>query len=207
MIQVLTRKNTRELSRLSLEARIKDFGDRPHTANAAGLSEELVALIAGAQRPLYAYIRSLIGPWGDAEDILQEVNLVLCRKAHQYDGNGKFLTWACHIAYLQVLAYLKRRQREKHTWYDESILEDLAGPLAEQVEQLDARIEALRQCLERLSAERRHMITTRYAAGGSVQKVVDDTGRPAGSVRVTLHRIRLLLLSCMQRTLANEDLK
>ena len=30
----------------------------------------------------------------------------------------------------------------------------------------------------------------------------ENGGRPAGSVRVTLHRIRLLLLACINRTLA-----
>jgi DNA-directed RNA polymerase specialized sigma24 family protein len=48
------------------------------------------------------------------------------------------------------------------------------------------------------------MITARYAAGGTVQRVAQAAGRPSGSVRVTLHRIRLLLLECIQRTLAAE---
>ena len=76
----------------------------------APLSEEFVAHVAGAQRPLFAYIRSLVGPWADPEDILQEVNLVLCRKAGEFD-HGPFLTWACRVAYLQVLAHLKRHRR------------------------------------------------------------------------------------------------
>ena len=49
------------------------------------------------------------------------------------------------------------------------------------------------------------MITARYAPGGSVQKVAADEGRPAGSVRVTLHRIRLLLLGCVERTLREQN--
>ncbi|HTK78341.1 MAG TPA: sigma-70 family RNA polymerase sigma factor [Gemmataceae bacterium] len=171
-------------------------------AGGGALSEEFVGWVAASQRPLYAYIRSLVGPWAEPEDILQEVNLVLCRQAHEFDGRGRFLTWACRIAYFQVLAYLKRRQRDKHQYFDEAILTDLAGPLAEQVEQLDSRVEALRHCLGELSPRHRRMITTRYARGGSVQAVAHEVGRPAGSVRVTLHRIRQLLLACIERTLA-----
>jgi RNA polymerase sigma-70 factor, ECF subfamily len=165
------------------------------------LSEEFVARVAEAQRQLYAYIRSLVGPWADPEDILQEVNLVLCRKAGEYDGEGRFLTWACRVAYLQVLAHLKQRQREKCRYVDEALLADLAGPLADRVEQLDDRLEALRNCVSRLSDAHRRMITARYASGGSVQKVAEAEGRPAGSVRVSLHRIRMLLLGCVERTL------
>ena len=50
------------------------------------------------------------------------------------------------------------------------------------------------------------MITARYAAGGSVQKVAEAERRPAGSVRVTLHRVRLLLLDCVERTLREKGL-
>jgi RNA polymerase sigma-70 factor (ECF subfamily) len=181
-----------------------DHRETPGDGGRGGLSEEFVTWIAGSQRPLYAYIRSLVGPWGEAEDILQEVNLVLCRKAEEYDGRGQFLTWACRIAYLQVLANLKRRQRDRHLYFDEAVLADLAGPLAGRVERLDTRQEALHRCLGRLSSQHRQMITTRYARGGSVQKVAQAVGRPAGSVRVTLHRIRTLLLQCMQRTLGAE---
>jgi RNA polymerase sigma-70 factor (ECF subfamily) len=165
------------------------------------MSEQLVTWIAGAQRPLYAYIRSLAGPWADAEDILQEVNVVLCHKAAEYDGRGQFLTWACRVAYFQVLHHLKQRRRDRNVYFDEAVLEDLAGKLAGEVERLDGRLEALRHCLGRLSPEHRGMITARYAAGGSVQAVADQLGRPAGSVRVSLHRVRLLLLGCIERTL------
>jgi len=168
------------------------------------LSPEFVASVAAAQPQLFAYIRSLLGARGETDDILQEVNLVLCRKAHEFDGRGKFLTWACRIAYFQVLAYLKHRQRDKHVYYDEAVLEDFAGSLAEDVEKLDSRLEALRQCLGRLPAEQRRLLAVRYAPGGTSQKVADDLGRPVGSVRVTLHRIRMILLECMQRKLAPE---
>ena len=164
------------------------------------LSEEFVAQVAGAQRPLFAYIRSLVGPWADPEDILQEVNLVLCRKAHEYD-HGPFLTWACQVAYLQVLAHLKRHRRERHRFLDESLLAEMADTLAERVERLDDRLDALRRCVAKLSPIHRRMITARYAGGGSVRAVAEAEGRPIGSVRVTLHRIRLLLLGCVERSL------
>jgi len=185
-----------------LDASQADSRDRPDDTDRGALSAEFVTQVANAQRPLYAYIRSLVGPWAETEDILQEVNLVLCRKANEFNGQGRFLTWACRVAYLQVLAHLKQRQRDKHLYLDEALLSDLAGPLADQVERIDDRVEALRHCLAQLSPRHRRLITDRYARGGTVQKAADEAGRPAGSVRVTLHRIRQLLLACIERTLA-----
>lgn len=176
----------------------------PEDGSGATPPDQFVMWITGAQRPLYAYIRTLLGPSADVEDVLQEVNLVLWRKAQEYDGRGQFLTWACHVAYLQVLAHLKRCRRDKHVYFDEAVLADLAVPLAHQVESLQERAEALRHCLQQLAPEHRRMITARYADGGSVQKIAQELGRPAGSVRVALHRIRGALLACMQRQLAAE---
>lgn len=168
------------------------------------LSEEFVTGVAEVQRPLYAYIRSLVGPWADPGDILQEVNLVLCRKAGEYDGRSKFLTWACGVAYLQVLAHLKRRRREKCVFVDEGLLAELAEPLRDRLDRHDDRLDALQHCLALLPPTQRRMIAARYADGGSVQKVAEMEHRPNGSVRVTLHRIRLMLVECVERTLKGE---
>ena len=177
--------------------------DRPAEAGAS-LSEEFVTQVAGVQRSLYAYVRSLVGPWAEPEDILQEVNLVLCRKAKEFDGRSRFLTWACGVAYFQVLAHLKQRRRQKCVYVDDTLLAELAGPLAERVEELDERLEALRHCVSLLAPIQRRMIAARYASGGSVRTVAESEGRPEGSVRVTLHRIRLALLGCVERTLKGE---
>ncbi len=69
--------------------------------------DALLTQITASQRPLFAYIRTLIGPGSDVDDVLQEVNLILWRKRDEFDGRGRFLTWACHVAYLQVLAHCK----------------------------------------------------------------------------------------------------
>lgn len=165
----------------------------------------MVLLIAGVQRQLYAYIRTLVGPWGDHDDILQEVNLVLCRKAGDYDPRAKFATWACGVAYHQVLAYLKKRKREKAVFMDESLLAELAEPLARRVEELDARMDALRGCMTKLPPAQRRLLAHRYADDGSVQKAAEAEGRPAGAVRVALHRIRQVLLECVERKLKGEQ--
>jgi RNA polymerase sigma-70 factor, ECF subfamily len=164
--------------------------------------EELVTQITGSQKALFAYIRTLLGSAAEVDDVLQEVNLVLWRRGHEFDGRGRFLTWACHIAYLQVLAHCKRRQRERHAYFDEGVLADLAICAAEEVERIDARLEALRACLGKLPPSQRLLILRRYEEGGSIQKVASELDRPVGSVYVTLHRIRKLLADCIARALA-----
>lgn len=163
---------------------------------------DAVARITAAQRPLFAYIRALVAPWGNPDDVLQEVNLVLWRKAAEFDGRGEYLTWACRVAYLQVLAHRKKVNRERFVPFDDVILADLAGPLADRVGELDPRLAALRGCLAALPAEAQRLIATRYADGGSVQTAAAEVGRTPESVRVTLHRVRKALLACVEQKLS-----
>jgi RNA polymerase sigma-70 factor, ECF subfamily len=177
----------------------------PSIALPLSRTEDLVRLIAASQKPLFAYIRTLLGPTNEVDDVLQEVNLVLWRRGHEFDRRCQFLTWACHIAYLQVLAQCKRRQREKHVYFDESVLADVAERIAQKVEDAVARLEVLRGCLAKLPESQRRIIVRRYEDGGSVQDVASELDRPVGSVRVTLRRIRKLLSDCIARTLAEGE--
>ncbi|MBA4065976.1 MAG: RNA polymerase subunit sigma-70 [Isosphaera sp.] len=165
-------------------------------------AEATVARITAAQRPLAAYVRTLVAPWGNPDDVLQEVNLVLWRKAAEFDGRGEFLTWACRVAYLQVLAHRKKLRRDRTVPFDDAILADLAGPVAEKVAEVDDRLDALRRCLGTLSPDARRLVAARYADGGSVGAAAAEAGRTPESVRVSLHRIRKALLNCVRKRLS-----
>src|SRR4051794_27146569 len=157
-------------------------------------AENAVMRITAAQRPLYAYIHSLVLDPNAVEDILQEVNLALWRKIGEFEGRGSFLAWACHIAYLQVLAYVKRQRRDRHVIVDEAALSDISESMARKVGSMDARFEALLHCLTQLPPHNREMILRRYEVGGSVQAIAAELDRPVASVRVSLHRIRQSLI-------------
>ena len=72
---------------------------------------EHVRLITEYQPALYAYILTLHPDRVNAQDILQETNLVLWQKAGELRGGTNFKAWAFRIAYFQTLAQLKRRKR------------------------------------------------------------------------------------------------
>ncbi len=170
-------------------------------------SEELMTLIAASQKPLYTYIRTLLGPSEDVDDILQEVNLVLWRRGHEFDGQGRFLSWACHIAYLKVLGHYRNRRRGALASLDHETLALLAKAdyVVNEVERIDARLEALRGCLGKLGPAHWRMLLLRYEDGGSIQRLAERLERPAGSIRVTLHRLRQQLADCIERALRGKE--
>ena len=165
---------------------------------------EALELIAHSQRALYGYIYSLVLSRDEADEILQEANVVLCRKVHEFAGRSDFLTWACSIARLEVLAYRRRAGRDRHRSADDSVLEQMSAEAVEVASTADIRLELLDECKEELSAGQREMIELRYGPGGSVKQLAKDLGRSPSSVSVSLSRIRGRISDCIERKLASE---
>lgn len=163
--------------------------------------EQFVERMTRHQRELYGFILSLTGRPADAEDVLQETNIVLWRKVDEYDPARPFMTWACRIAHFQVLAYLKRVQRDRLAFLDERLLSSIAEIAARYAEQPDRRLQALRECLEQLPEHSRALIRQRYFSGQGVQNIAEALGRSAGAVSVALHRARSALLACIEKKL------
>src|SRR5437660_8180880 len=65
------------------------------------------------QRRITLYVLSLVPRWNDAEEIVQETNLVLWREFDTFQRGTNFSAWACKVAFHQVLAWRKRRQRDR----------------------------------------------------------------------------------------------
>ena len=160
---------------------------------------DALALITRSQRALYGYIYSLVGSRDQADEILQETNLVLCRKIGEFDGRAQFTTWACRIAYFEVLAKRKRMSRERLMFLDQSLLDAVAGQAERIAEPEFELLPLLRECMGELPARSRLMMEQRYTVGGTVQTLSASLGRSSGSIRVALHRIRMTLLECIQR--------
>jgi len=166
---------------------------------AAG-GEQFVQLLIKAQTRLYAFILSLVGDRTQADDVLQETNMVLWRKAEEFEPGTDFGAWACQVAYFQVLAHWQRDRRER-LLFDEELMRVVAGVIEQRTSEIDERKEALRACLSELPDPQRDLLHRRYNLDNSIKQIAADLGRPDGSIAQTLYRIRATLLSCIERRL------
>lgn len=155
-----------------------------------------------SQRRLYGYIRTLVPSPSEADDVLQETNLALWRKAADFRPGSSFLAWACRVAYFEVLTHWRKRKRDAHPFADEGLLECVATEAEHQLGEHDERLVALRGCLERLSDRKRHLLQRFYFDERSLAEIAEERGQSEGVIRVTVHRIRVLLLECIQRNRA-----
>lgn len=163
--------------------------------------ENLVALITRHQAVLHGYILSLLPNRSRADDVLQETNLVLWRKAAEYDPSKPFMPWACRIAWFQVKAARRDAARDRHV-FDPELVELLASEHDAGLESTAALDHALRDCLEQLPADKRELILDRYQPETSVNGMAAARDLSPGALSVQLHRIRQMLELCIEGKLS-----
>jgi len=165
-------------------------------------SPEYLAKVTAVQRPLYGLIMTLVRRAADADDVLQETNLVLWRKAAEYDSAREFLPWAMQIARIQARSHLSKRQRLPLA--DSDLLDRIAAAAVAAQGRAEERRLALEGCLQKLPEKHRLLVASRYEPGASVNAIAAARATQPKAVSEMLRRIRRTLLDCIERKLAAE---
>jgi RNA polymerase sigma-70 factor (ECF subfamily) len=174
-----------------------------NSADSSGRVDEFVRLLAQNQRRLFLYVHTLVPNHTDAEEVLQNTNLVLWREFGSFEIGTNFAAWACRVALNQVLAWRKKRQRDRLQFSDE-FLGVIATEAAEANDLLEERRRVLAGCLSKLPADQRELIRLRYTEEGSIETVAQKARRTVEATYRALSRIRHTLHECVSRTLARE---
>jgi RNA polymerase sigma-70 factor (ECF subfamily) len=169
------------------------------------LSEsEFVLLITRHQAAIYAYILTIFPDRVAAQDILQESNLVLCRKLDEFEPGTHFKAWAFRIAYWQTMAHLKKIQRAGMVALDPDVIDLVALEAEEQLGDFEDRHDALRSCLQKLPAGDASILLAHYQRGESLAEISGRLGRSREALKQVMLRIRRTLRACIERQLASE---
>jgi len=167
------------------------------------MQPEFVQLLLATQARLDAFLQSLVMDRGLADELLQRTNMVLCTKADEFVMGTDFGAWACRVAYFEVKAYRRDLARERERLvFDDEQLELVAAAIEEEPPNLDAQLQLLRSCVAELPQKYQDLIHHRYALRSQITDIARRLGRPVGSVRQTLFRIRLVLLECIRKKTA-----
>lgn len=168
-------------------------------------TEEFIELLTGAQSAVFGYIMSLCHDHARSQDILQETNMTLWRKAEDFESGTNFTAWACRTAYFHVLNHRRKQSREQLV-FDEDVLDFLAERQEERALDSQDRVAALRGCLEKLPQDQRQLVDRRYEPGASVQAIAESDGKSEGAISQALYRIRAALQQCVEKQLSKESL-
>lgn len=159
-------------------------------------SAEFAGLMTAHQARLRGYILSLVFDPHVAEDVLQETNLVLCKKADHFELGTNFDAWAFRIAYFEVMRQRRKMGRDRLV-FDEELVDQVAADALEEDAHHAPRRKALAHCLRKLGDRQRDLILKRYFKGESVRQIAAELKLSANSVSQALFRARKNLLDCV----------
>jgi RNA polymerase sigma-70 factor (ECF subfamily) len=168
----------------------------------SGPSAEFVRQFTQAQRALYLSIIPMVHSPGDAEEVLQEANVVILCKWRQFEPGSNFLAWCRAIARLEVFRF-RRRNFHRIQLLDDDVMNLIAEKIEEEALDVEQHRSLLTDCLSRLREQDQELIRRRYTMGVTGDEVASQLGRPANSVYQSLGRIRRMLLECMRRRLSS----
>ncbi len=145
-----------------------------------------------AHAPRVRALASWLGHETDADDITQDVFVLVWRKLRSFDGHSAFATWLHRVAINAIIS--RRRQDRTSTWASLSDVDDALPGTAP-----DDRV-ALDDLIARLKPELRDVFVLHDVEGYGHDEIATLLRIPAGTSGSRLHRARQLLRAGMNVT-------
>lgn len=149
------------------------------------------------------FVRRLLPARADADDVMQEVSVVLWEKLGTFRDGADFRAWAFGVARFEVLAWMRDKGRDRLV-LDEEVVTKLAEETTQDEPRLERQREALEHCMKKVPANQRGLLMQAYQPDSRIQDIARDSGRTVPGFYQWLHRMRRMLLNCIRRTLAQE---
>ena len=88
---------------------------------------EFDIMLESAQPRLRGYVASILGAWSDVDDLVQETNLVLIQKRHNFEAGTNFIAWSFRVAYFKATTWRRDRMREGRVVLSEAAFQEIAA--------------------------------------------------------------------------------
>jgi len=156
-----------------------------------------------AEPSVRRFVRSFLRDSVEAEDMLQEIALVIVDSYTSYDDKQPFLGWAMGIARRVVWTHLRKKYRDRDV-----VLAEAINQVSNVFERLDPHVQdlkdALAQCIEKVSGDSRMALLLRYEEGLELKQIATRLEKSTSHVGVLLYRVRAALRECIDRRLSAE---
>lgn len=147
------------------------------------------AVYRGHFRRVYRWITRL-APQADAEDLSQEVFLVVHRRLAEFEGKARITTWLFQITYHVIGAHLRRQRTERQArgLLREEPVESAPEPLAVMVR--EEEVVAVRAALDGLHLKHRTVLVLFELEQWSCSDIAEALAIPVDTVYSRLHHAR-----------------
>ncbi len=163
------------------------------------LTESFLQLLMTNHSRIYAYIMCSLSNTSDADDIMQNITMIMWRKFDQFQLGTNFLAWAITIARNDILTF--RRNKAKEMVFSDNLLGIIHGEYCQRSGLVDAKLDALSECVEKLSELDKKLISGRYEDNLTINDLADSFDKTSSSIFRALTRVHGILVRCVRRKL------
>lgn len=161
--------------------------------------EALAEIYARFQRPLFHYLFHLVGQRELAEDVLQEVMVIIWQKAHTFRATAPATRWIFGIAHHQAFKALRRDSSATCIELEAALdlVDEAASPEADLLRQ--TAHEELAKALACLTPEHREVLELAFFQDFACKEIAAVVGVPVGTVKSRLSYARRALKAALFR--------
>lgn len=161
-----------------------------------GDRDAFAALYPATSRKLFGIVFRILHHQPQAEEVLQEVYILIWEHAHRFDATRATpITWMSTIARNRALDEVRKRRPEFVTDNLDEAVDPSAGPSAHL--ELSRELRKLETCLEQLGVDKSTAIKLAYLDGYSREQLAGRFAIPVGTIKTWLHRGLKQLKRCL----------
>lgn len=177
--------------------------DQPATESSRSRLD-LVQTLSREHGFILAYAYAIVRDHHGAEDVYQDVALTLARDWDRVPA-GIPRPWLKEMVRRKALEVARRIRR--HVLLGEDALAGLADAI-EQEDPAGTSLAPLRaalaRCLDKLPAETRAVVESRYRDEATCEAIATQVGRTVSGIYALLKRSRSMLAACIERTMPSQ---
>jgi len=166
--------------------------------------ERFMELLRTNYEPIYSTVLVLTGNDADADDVMQDVIVVLWRKFEEFEPDTNFRAWARAIAVNVSREFSRKKRKANGFGLSDAAVAKLAQAQTTRNELLELRREQLQLCLKKLSHDDQSFLWRCYAKDTRVIDIARQYDCPPSTVYNRLGRIRKKLSDCINRSLGRQ---
>lgn len=150
---------------------------------------------------LFGICLRILNDRSEAEEVLQDVYLVVWRKAGLFDASrASPITWLAMIARNKAIDRLRVGRIDRAAVPLDFSAELVAdGVTAETLAEAGLEQRRLQGCMDELSSEQRNVIRVAFFEGCTYEEIASRSDTPVGTVKSWIRRGLLKLKACLQR--------